>query len=151
MKKSILIVIVLCGLLLGGCAKSDKPAGYTGPPLNDVEFAKKVFQLLAEGDETVKVMIDWENLKMMGFDVGKMYKNTSGEAARDRELTNFIKGYSNSFKKGGVGVEALTNWREQSRDATNTVVAADGPAKTQLLTTVTHINGHQKVSLMEMK
>lgn len=151
MKKSILGLIVLCGLLLSGCAKSSNQAVYTGPPLNDIEFAKKTFQLLGDGDEMAKSMIDWEHLKMMGIDVGAMYTKTSGDAARNKETSEFIRGYSNSFKKSGGNVEALTNWREQSRDATNTVVAADVPMGRLLLITVTHINGQQKVSTVELK
>lgn len=151
MKKSIVGLIVLCGLLLSGCAKGSKQTVYTGPPLNDVEYAKKFFQLLGDGDESVKAMIDWEHLKMMGVDVGAMYKATSGEDARDKETSNFIRGYSNSFKKSGGTVEALSNWREQSRDATNTVVVADVPSGQHLLITVTHINGQQKVSMVELK
>lgn len=150
-KKPLLILIVFCGLFSSGCAKSSKQTVYTGPQLNDVEYAKKVFQLPTEGDEAVKVMIDWEHLKMAGVDVGAMYRNTSGDDLRDKNATDFIKGYSNSFKKSGSTAESLSNWREQSRDATNTVVAADGQMGQRLLITVTHINGQQKVSLFELK
>ena len=151
MRKSILVLIALCSLLLSGCAKSSQPTAYTGPPLNDVEYAKKVFQLLADGDDSVKPMIDWEHLKMMGVDVGAMYTSTSGEAARDKETTNFIRGYSNSFKKSGGTVEALTNWREDSRAGANTVVAADIRSGQRLLITVAHVDGQQKVSTLEIK
>jgi hypothetical protein len=124
---------------------------YTGPPLNDIEYAKKVFQLLGDGDETVKSMIDWEHLNMMGIDVGALYTKTSGDAARDKETSDFIRGYSNSFKKSGGSVENLTNWREQSRDATNTVVAANSQRGQLILITVAHLNGQQKVSKLELK
>ena len=151
MRKSITVLIALCALLWSGCAKSSQQANYTGPPLNDVEYAKEFFRLMAEGDDSVKAMIDWEHLKMMGVDVGAMYTSTSGEAARDREATNFVRGYSNSFKKSGGRVEYLSNWREESRDGTNTVVAADGQAGQRLLITVAHINGQQKVSTVDLK
>jgi hypothetical protein len=150
-KKIALVLFVLCGLVLSGCAKSSKPMVYTGPPLNDIEYAKKVFQLLADGDESVKAMIDWENLKMMNMDIGAMYRSTSGEDVRDKNLSDFIRGYSTSFKKGGGSIENLSNWREQSRDATNTIVAADGQMGQLILITVAHINGQQKVSKMELK
>ena len=151
MKKSILVLTVLCGLLLSGCSKSSQQANYMGPPLNDVEYAREFFRLMAEGDDSVKAMIDWENLKMMNVDVGAMYRSTSGEAARNKETTNFIRGYSNSFKKSGGKVELLSNWREQSRDGNNTIVAADGQVGQRLLITVSHINGQQKVSTVELK
>ena len=145
--------MVLCGLLLSGCAKgSTAPAFYTGPPLNDTEFAKEVFRLLAEGDDRVTAMIDWENLNLLGVDVGAMYKGISdtGEA-RPRFIKGFINGYSKSFKSKGGSVENASNWREQSRDAANTIVAADNQAGQAMLMTVTHIDGHQKVSRMELK
>ncbi len=136
----------------GGRTPSTRPSSvYTGPPLNDIEYAKKVFQLLGDGDESVKSMIDWEHLKMMGVDVGALYTNTRGDAARDIETSSFIRGYSNSFKKSGGSVANLTNWREQSRDATNTVVAADSQRGQLVLITITHINGQQKVSTLELK
>lgn len=151
MKKSIPVLIILCGLLLSGCAKSsNKPYVYNGPPLNDVEYAKKTFQLLADGDETVKGMIDWEHLKMLGIDVGELYTKTS-DAQRDKETSDFIRSYSNSFKQRGGRVENFSNWREQSRDATNTVVVADVQMGQHILITVTHINGQQKVSTLEIK
>jgi hypothetical protein len=152
MRKSILFLIAFCCLLLSGCAKSSNVATvYTGPPLNDTEYAKKVFQLLADGDEAVKVMIDWEHLKMLGVDIGALYTKTSGDEARDKEVTEFIRGYSKSFKSKGATADSVSNWHEQSRDASNTVVAADNSRGQQLLMTVTHINGQQKVSVLELK
>jgi PBP1b-binding outer membrane lipoprotein LpoB len=151
-RKSIPVLIVLCGLFLSGCAKSSsKQYNYTGPQLNDIDYAKKVFQLLADGDEAVKSMIDWEHLKMMNVDVGAMYTKTSGDDARDKNVTDFIKGYSTSFKKTGGSINNLSNWREQSRDATNTVVAADGQMGQHLFITVSHPNNQQKVSTFELK
>jgi hypothetical protein len=145
--------MVLCGLLLGGCAKSSAPpAVYTGPPLNDTEFAKEVFRRLAAGDQEVTAMIDWENLNMLGVDVGAMYRGISAEgSARSKFIQSFLNGYSKSFKEKGGNIENSSNWREQSRDATNTVIAADGLTKQVLLMTVTHKDGHQKVSKIELK
>jgi hypothetical protein len=133
-----------------GCAKTSKPVARTGPPLNDVEFAKEVFRLMGEGDETVTEMVDWEHLKMLGIDVGAMYPK-SGDEARDRFVKGFLKGYSNSFKGKGGTAESVSNWREQSRDATNTVVAADNAGGQHLLMTVTHIEGQQKVSTLALE
>jgi hypothetical protein len=104
-KQSTLIVIVLCGLLLGGCAKSSsKQVVRTGPPKNDIEFAKETFQLLEEGDEAAAEMLDWEHLKLAGMaDVGAMYQKIEGEEARARFRKGFLNGYSNAFKKAAAG------------------------------------------------
>jgi hypothetical protein len=150
-RKSILLLSVLCCVLLSGCAKSNQQTAYTGPPLNDIEYAKEVFRLLAEGDKSVKVMVDWEHLKMLQIDAGAIYSKISGETARDKYLDGFIEGYSKSFKDSGGRVENLSNWREQSRDASNTVVVADTQAGQRLLITVAHINGQQKVSTIDLK
>jgi hypothetical protein len=149
-KHSILILIVLSSLLLTGCAKTSTHVARTGPPLNDVEFAKEVFRLMAEGDETVMDMVDWEHLKMLGIDVGAMYPK-SGDEARDRFARGFLKGYSNSFKSKGGSADNVSNWREQSRDASNTIVTADNAGGQHLAMTVTHIDGQQKVSTLELK
>jgi hypothetical protein len=154
-KRSIVILIVLCGFLLAGCSRSSssiKKSVRTGPPVSDIEFAKEVFQLLQDGDMAAEDLLDWEHLNMVGVaDVGPMYSQISGEDSRARFRKGFINGYSSSFKKSGGSVVSLSNWREQSRDATNTQVAADGPGGKLLLLTVTHIDGQQKISTFELK
>jgi hypothetical protein len=151
-KRSIVILIALCGLLLGGCSQASKKSVRTGPPVNDIEFAREVFTLLQDGDMAAEDMLDWEHLNMSGVaDVGSMYRQINGEDARARFRTGFINGYSSSFKKSGASVASLSNWREQSRDATNTQVAADGPGGKLFLMTVTHIDGQQKVSAFDLK
>jgi hypothetical protein len=81
-----------------------------------------------------------------------MYRQMSGgEEMRSRFRKGFINGYSSSFKKSGGSVVSLSNWREQSRDSSQTVVAADGPGGKLLLMTVTHIDGQQKVSTFDLK
>jgi hypothetical protein len=150
LKQSILILTVLCGLLLSGCQSSSKRSVRTGPPKNDVEFAREAFQLLAEGDEAAAEMLDWERLKMIGIDVGAMYRQSS-ESDRQTFPTAFIKGYSQSFKGKGGSADKLSNWREQSRDGSNTVVVADVWSGQLLTMTVSHINGQQKVSTIDLK
>lgn len=151
MKQSILLLIILCGLLFSGC-KSSKHVARTGPPKSDVEFAKEVFQLLADGDEAVDEMLDWEHLNLIGVvDVGARYREINGDDARDGFREAFIKGYSKSFKTSGGRVENASNWREQSRDSSSTVVAADNPNGQVMLMIVAHIDGQQKVSSFELK
>jgi hypothetical protein len=143
---------MLCGLLFSGCKSSSKQIARTGPPKNDVEFTREVFQLLAEGDEAAAEMLDWEHLTLNGvLDAGAAYRQINDDAGRDRFRKAFIKGYADSFKNSGGKVENVSNWREQSRDSSNTVVVADGASGKLLLMTVTHIDGQQKVSTFDLK
>lgn len=151
MRRSSLVLILLCALLFMGC-KGSKQSVRTGAPQSDVEFAKEVFGLLAEGDEAAAEMIDWEHLKMVNVvDVGAMYRDINGEDARDGFRKSFIRGYSNSFKSKGGKVENISNWREQSRDSSQTVVAAENQRGQVMLMTVTRVDGQQKISAFELK
>lgn len=150
MKQLSLILIVLCGLLLTGCnlLKKTPRASFSG---SDAEFAKRVFQLLADGDEAAADMIDWEHLSMTGIDAGALYSKITDEGGREEFRKSFINGYSTSFKRTGGNPNVLSNWREQSRSGSDTFVAADGPNNKVLLMTVSHINGQQKVSKLDLQ
>ena len=153
MKKSILILIITCGFLFIGCKGGTtrqhvRPAG---PPKSDVDFAKDVFQMMGDGNTDVIDMLDWENLKMVGVDIGEQYRAASGDSAREAFQESFLRGYSNSFKSSGGNAAAMKNWREQSKDPSNTVVAGDVPNGQTLLITVTHTNGQQYVSSLQIK
>jgi hypothetical protein len=150
-KQSILIFILLGGLLLMGCSKFSKKSVSSGPQKSDPEFAKDVFNRLATGDAAVADMLDWEHLTMTGIDAGALYRGIKDESARETFRKSFIDGYANSFKRTGGSPAVLLNWREQSKDGTNTTVAADGPNGKVLIMTVAHIDGEQKVSSLDIK
>jgi hypothetical protein len=150
-KQSILIFILFGGLMLTGCKAFSKKTTQSGAQKTDPEFAKEVFNLLAQGDNAAADMIDWEHLSMTGIDAGALYRVIKDESARENFRKSFIDGYSNSFKKTGGSPAVLTNWREQSKDGTNTMVAADGPNGKVLMMTVAHIDGQQKVSSLDIK
>ncbi|MDQ3818494.1 MAG: hypothetical protein M3362_12575 [Acidobacteriota bacterium] len=153
MRKSILILLCVCGLFFTGCkgtgTKSTTAA--SGPPKSDVDFAKDTLQLMADGSDDAADRIDWENFKTMGLDVGEQYKKTDDESARDNFRKSFIRGFSNSFKSSGGNLSTAAKWREESKDANSTVVAVDSPNGKTLLLTVTHTDGQQKISAMNAK
>jgi hypothetical protein len=136
--------------LFVNCKASKKPAR-TGPPKSDVDFARDVFNLMAEGDIAAAEMIDWEHLNVAAMDAGATYRSLSSEAAKENFRKSFLKGYSTSFKSSGGKVDAVTNWREESKDADKTIVAASGPNKGTLLITVTHTDGQPYVSALELR
>lgn len=147
---SILIIICCCGFLAAAC-KSSKKSARTGPPKSDVDFARDVFRMMAEGDMAVEEMIDWEHLSVAGMETGSTYKALNSEASRENYRKSFIKGYSSSFKSSGGSVDVLSNWREQSKDSSRTIVAADWPEGKSLLVTVSHADGQQSVSALEIR
>ena len=149
MRQSIWILIFICGFLFVGCkAKQTKR---TGPPKTDVDFAKEAFKLLSDGDMAAADMVDWENLNVAGMNAGASYKPLSSESAREGFRKSFIEGYSRSFKSSGGNADVLGNWREQSKNGSQTVVAADAPNGNSILITVSHPDGEQKVSALALK
>jgi glycosidase len=106
---------------------------------------------LADGDEAVADMLDWEHLSLINIDAGALYSRINDERGREEFRNSFIKSYSSSFKNSGGSPAVLSNWHEQSRSGSDTIVAADGPNGKVLLMTVAHIDGEQKVSKLELQ
>ena len=153
MKRAFLILIV-CGLVLSGCQSGTQTRRTvrSGPPKSNAEFAKEVFQLMTEGDEAADELIDWEYLNMVGIaDIGAMCRAMKSDGERERFRKGFIRGYGNSFKRSGSDPSNASNWREYSRDGTDTIIAAENPNGQVLLMTVSHPDGQQKVSKFELK
>lgn len=147
---SIFVIIFCCAFAFVNCKSNKKPAR-TGPVRSDVDFAREVFKLMAEGDIAAAEMIDWEQLNVAGVDAGATYRVLGSDAAKENFRKSFLKGYSTSFKNSGGNADNVTNWREQSKDASKTIVAASGPNEGMLLITVTHTDGQQYVSALEIK
>lgn len=106
---------------------------------NDVQLARRIFQGLASGNQGVQDLIDWEVLKAIGVDVGKTYSQIKFEKDRADYKTAFFYNFSFSFKSAGGRTSQFFNWREKSRDADNTMVAADTAGQSKvILFTITH-------------
>jgi hypothetical protein len=148
MRHALSVLLVICAFCFVGC-KGKKPVR-TGPPKTDVEFARDVFQRMSQGDISAGELIDFDHLSIAGIDISGQYRNLTTDSSRENFRSSFIKGYSNSFKSSGGNIDALTNWREQSKDAGKTVVAADSPKKKMILITVTRIDGEQYVSAIDL-
>ena len=149
MRHALSVLLVICAFCFVGC-KGKKPVR-TGPPKTDVEFARDVFQRMSQGDISAGELIDFDHLSIAGIDISGQYRNLTTDSSRENFRSSFIKGYSNSFKSSGGNIDALTNWREQSKDAGQTIVAADAPNGNTILITVSHADGQQKVSVLALK
>jgi hypothetical protein len=139
MKTSILPILVLLGLLAGGCSR---------PGQADVGFARTTFEALARGEEKVAADIDWKILQSMGIDVGASYVVLATEDARARFREGFITQFSSAFLNSGGKPESFSNWRVATADGTSTVVHADGPNGTLVLT-VTQRDGARRLSAIQ--
>jgi len=141
MKRRILIFII--GLIsiinLFGCAKIE----------TDLQFSKRVFEGLCNGNRWVEKSIDWEHLKAMGVDVGNTYSGIIAERDRADYRKMFFYNLSYTFKASGGKTSAFTNWRVESRDANNTVVAVDTPSGKALLLTLSYKGGKRKLSAIQ--
>lgn len=151
MRKSALMLIFICGFLFVGCKGSVKQQRPAGPPKSDVDFARDGVQMMIDGKPDVADMIDWENLQIFGGDVGTQYRAMSSDSARASFRTSFLRGYADSFKSSNANNLVMKNWREQSKNDLSTVVAGDAPNGRTLLITVTHTNGQQNISSIQVK
>lgn len=140
MKWLLLLTILLCPVL-AGCSK-DAPNG-------DLQFAQNAFPALAKGDANAESMIDFDNLRMAGMDVGKIYAGMPNETEKSAFRRSFITGFSSSFQGTGASADSFKNWRVQSADAAKTIVAVDGP-KGGITLTVSHRDNQQRISGLEL-
>ena len=81
------------------------------PGKPDVNFARSVFKKLVYGMPAAQDMLDWENLEMMGEDVGVNYRKLPNDSEKSNYRQEFIKNFSMSFKTLKVSANVFTNWR----------------------------------------
>ena len=120
----------------------------------DVDFARKVFNGLAEGKDSVQGLIDWPRFKVMGQDVAEKYSKMVDDRERYFFRKSFIVNFSLSFQNAGGDFKNFLNWRTYSSDKLNAVVAADTvtAARNSVLFTISKKQGQQKlVSIEQLK
>ncbi|MGC4013286.1 MAG: hypothetical protein QM755_02040 [Luteolibacter sp.] len=111
----------------------------------DATFARKTFEGLARGDQSVSGDIDWKMLKSFGTDVGAAYVVMASEEDQRRFREAFIVKFASSFQGAGGKVEDFVAWKVAEHDATHTVVTAASPNKV-LRITVNERDGKERVS-----
>lgn len=114
---------------------------------NDVDFCRGIFEGLAEGRQSVQKLIDWKNMKALNVNIGETYNKYSDKKEKADYRENFIKSFSNGFKKAGGKFEAFSGWRLHQKDEFSAVVAADYKKKTLLLT----ISGYARRKLTDIQ
>jgi hypothetical protein len=116
---------------------------------SEVRLCQQVFLGLLTGRQSVENFLDWENIKVIGLNVGKLYSSLPDEKQKADYRKAFFKSLSVSFKKAGGRPELYTNWRIKGKNGSETIVAADyiDKAKTLLFTLVQ--NGRKKITLIQ--
>ena len=137
MKRVSLILVTLSFVLLSGCV----------PMENDVQLARRIFNGLCDGKQTVENLIDWQRFTAIGADIGKSYSQLRTEKDRRDYKKAFFYNFSASFKSAGGMSSQFSNWRIKSQDSVNTVVAADTAGQNKvILFTISRVGSQRKLT-----
>lgn len=77
----------------------------------DADYCRKIFYGLIAGRQSVQSLIDWENLKVLGLDIGATYNKLPDEKEKANYRAAFIKSFPEGFKRGRGNKEVFTNWK----------------------------------------
>jgi hypothetical protein len=122
----------------------------------DIDFSRRVFYYLTTGRNAAQAMIDWQNLKAVGVDVGATYS----DLPNDNERTNYRKAFINRFALGfqntGGNFKSFINWRAYPKpygqDCANcAVVAADYQGKDKTILFTLSKDGRKKLKAIQWK
>lgn len=114
----------------------------------DIAFAKKALESLAGGDTAAEDLIDWETFWAGNVNVGRLYRAQVTEQAKADFRRSFIADFARGFRATGAIVVAASNWRIQSHDSGQSVIAADG-ANGTLHLTIANRDGRQKLTSIQ--
>jgi len=91
----------------------------------DARFGRLVLDGLVRGSVKVEKLIDWEQLKATGIDVGANYRRLSTLPDKETYRRLFIRNFAVAFQQGKGDFKKFTNWRVLQRKPTKVVVGAD--------------------------
>jgi hypothetical protein len=136
MKKIILGLIVL--FILGCSSKEDA-----------VSLTRRIFNSLCKGDQSIENLIDWENFKAVGTDVGKTYSALLSNKERYDYRRAFFYSFASGFKSASGKASSLFNWRLYDKDFDKVTVAADTRSGKVILFTL--VLKDEKYKLQEIR
>ena len=99
----------------------------------DVRFCRDVLTDLARGRQSAQARIDWDRLKALDVDVGATYAKLPNEQEKRQYRQAFIANFATGFSQSGARLDGFANWRVQSDQAGDRVVAADYKPKQKTL------------------
>jgi len=106
---------------------------------------------MVNGSSDAQTMIDWENFRAIGDDVGKEYQALPSDAEKSKYRNDFIAGIALSTPAIKANPDGITNWRVQRETPLETVVAANMNGGAILTLTVSKRDGIQRLSAIDMK
>ena len=137
MKRKIFMTMFLSLLIISGCSRME----------TDVQFARRVFNSLCNGNRSVQNSIDWENFKAMNQDVGKAYSSIVNEKDRADYRKMFFYNLAYTFRASGGKTSIFVNWRVLSQDANNLIIGTDSSVNGKTLKiTLSFNNGKRKIA-----
>ncbi len=114
----------------------------------EMYFARSALYGLFKGNLGVAKQIDWQNLKMLGQDVGVIYNKLPDEREKKDFQAAFVRNFSRGFQASGAKLSSYANWRVDSRESDFTVVAVDDTAhKKTALVLISKIPKHKLAGL----
>lgn len=114
----------------------------------EVNFCRKVFDGLIQGNLAIESRIDWDELKAMGVDIGSTYRGYEKELDRAQYRQAFIGSFGRGFRGEGGKLSTYRNWRIAERnDETVTVAVDDDLHGKTLLLTVSAVGPRQLLAI----
>lgn len=113
---------------------------------SDAEFCRALFGDLAGGRIFAQKHLDWENLNMLGTDLGEVYQKLPNDKERADYRTSFIKGYAKGFKYSKMSTRDFTNWKTYDIRGDRVIVTCDeAKNKRKIFLTITKKGGLRKL------
>ncbi len=117
-----------------------------GIPKGEVSFCRNIFKGLTERRQSIQKLIDWENLKALGVDIGATYNQLPNAKEKSDYRREFIKNFSASFRGAGGRFVAFSNWRKYKHSGPDTIIAADYLTKAKTILFVFSGYGKKKLT-----
>jgi hypothetical protein len=132
--------------LFSGCAQTPDLSG-----LDNVQFTKTVFQLMADGNQGVGDHIDWEILRAGNQNVGQQYQAAKDDVAKSTLRHGFIFGFRGGFSRSGATVAMFSNWTQLSDDANWAVVSANGSGGNRIVFTLSKRDNKRRLAAIDLQ
>lgn len=116
----------------------------------DVIFCRRALYYLTKGRNAAQAMIDWDNLKAVGVDVGATYSSFD-PANKKLYRKNFINRFAAGFLRVGGNYKSFVDWRVYEKNSDFVTVAVDYKKTGDVLLFELPRKGRKKVQIIQWK